>query len=1005
MDLKHPKNMGKPLDEESTNFLCVTAVMLNGGKKVLYKVYIWGCAKPLHVPLKEYLLSKGMTSKMYKTRFHSTQREKIEGDPSGASYDISLLYQCIRAACSNVAVEEDVWTKPSDTLEYFIYQIKDQRNSLAHGTTTDIDVQEMISKIEGLRLLFLKTLQLASKRFNVNHSEVTSIENELNKVINRIRDKSDRFTKALATQRKELRKILVTEGRKELREHYNSYTEVDPSFLLWKNKRPKVTSVFTKLELVQDSADSIREEPRLENLLELKKNGEIPQVIILEGVAGSGKSTVTSLLLADWCTEGGKISCLQDFELLLHFQCRNPHVSGFLGLLLLLFQKTSGRLKEEDLIRSVLMSKVLFVIDGLDEANNASLKLLREILQKHIIERNPNIRLLCTTRPQSVEQFHRLLPEETSVIHLKIVGIPVEEQSKFIARYHEQLKCGENSQQDLKELLNYIQSTSQISEHFRLPLNLVFLTYLWMFSAETFGQLRSATNLYMEILQLTKKKLIARLQSNLQYIDPEEITIKCEHFLEMMYQESLLALCQNSILLSTVSTEVLKNKCKSLRLPSTEVLSGFFTISKSWTGKIYREEFSFPHKGLQDFYAAQAIIAVITQKEDKDLLENVRNGIIKVLAKNNISSKISSEIVSASENILITSISKPKQILSILEDLHRDDPLSLQINKYQNVLIHLIGLLKNDGENTLQKHAKELVGLLNKSGVKDSEQWLDILAEADCAPVIMEEVVQFMPTHRWSVRDGHLKSALVLFPNVPVRQVDFLIEKNPNSVPYLKEMLQQVASTNCEIQLNLHYQWQHPEAETSDEILEYIKPLPSQSGCRLIKFMGSLDNLSQLSPHKKVEQVYIAFGKSFAKSAVGSKDVLKTMRNMDYLYINILAGLPIEKLPTLPETRFPIDLWLTHVNDSHEEWIKAVGDKFKLLTTQVWSIRFPRSSLTERGCVCLIGALKDMNIGKDGVWVSSPHITAESADKLKQIFLKLMKIPFKRVDDVSIWSF
>nr|XP_027207036.1 uncharacterized protein LOC113800458 [Penaeus vannamei] len=269
----------------------------------------------------------------------------------------------------------------------------------------------------------------------------------------------------------------------------------------------------------------------------------------------------------------------------------------------------------------------------------------------------------------------------------------------------------------------------------------------------------------------------------------------------------------------------------------------------------------------------------------------------------------------------------------------------------------------------------------------------------------MEEVVQFMPTHRWSVRDGHLKSALVLFPNVPVRQVDFLIEKNPNSVPYLKEMLQQVASTNCEIQLNLHYQWQHPEAETSDEILEYIKPLPSQSGCRLIKFMGSLDNLSQLSPHKKVEQVYIAFGKSFAKSAVGSKDVLKTMRNMDYLYINILAGLPIEKLPTLPETRFPIDLWLTHVNDSHEEWIKAVGDKFKLLTTQVWSIRFPRSSLTERGCVCLIGALKDMNIGKDGVWVSSPHITAESADKLKQIFLKLMKIPFKRVDDVSIWSF
>ncbi|XP_047469802.1 uncharacterized protein LOC125025708 [Penaeus chinensis] len=995
--------MGNPLDEESTNFLRVTVVLLKGGKKVLYKVYIWGCAKPLHVPLKEYLLSKGMTSRMYKTRFHSTQREIIEADPSGASYDITLLYQCIRTACNNVAVEDNEWTIPSDTLEYFIYQIKDQRNSLAHGATTDIDVQEMISKIEGLRLLFLKTLQLAGKRFNKDH-EVTFVENELNKMINRIRDESDRFTKALAAQRKQLREILVTEGGKELREHYNFYTEVDPSSFLWKKKKPKVTSVFTKLELVQESADSIREEPRLENLLKIKKHGEIPQVILLEGVAGSGKSTVTSLLIADWCSKGGKISGLQDFELLLHIQCRNPHVSSFLGVLLFLFQKTSGRMKEDDLIRSVLMSKVFFVIDGLDEANNASQKLLREILQMHIKEKNHNIRLICTTRPQSVEQFLRLLPEETSVIHLKIVGIPVEEQSKFIARYHEQLKCGENSQQDIKELLSYIQSTSQISEHFRLPLNLVFLTYLWMFSAKSFSQLYSATNLYMEILQLTKKKLIARLQSHLHYLDPEEIRIKCENFLEVMYQESLLALCQNSVLLSTVGTEVLKNKCKSLRLPSTEVLSGFFTFAKTWTGKSYREEFSFPHKGLQDFYAALAIIASITQKEDKDLLENVRSGIIKVLAKNNISSKISSEIVSATESILIASSSKPKHILSILEDLHRDDPSPLQINKYQNVLFHLVGLLKNDGENTLQKHAEELIGLLNKSGVKDSEQWLDILAEVDCAPVMMEEVVKFMPTHRWSVRDGHLKSALMLFPKVPVRQVDFLIEKNPYSVPYLKEMLQQVASTNCEIQLNLHYHWQHPEAESSDEILEYIKPLQSQSGCRLIKFMGSLDNLSQLSPHKKLEQVYIAFGKSFAESAVGSQDVLKTLRNMDYLYINILAGLPIEKLPILPETRFPIDLWLTHVDDSHEEWIKAVASKFKL-STQVWSIRFPRSNLTEKGCVYLFGALKDMNIGKDGVWVSSPHITTESAEKLKQIFLKLVKTPFRRVDDVSIWSF
>lgn len=822
--------MGKSLDTGTTNFLRVSLVLLKCGKKVLDKVYEWGCPKPQHVSLKEYLLSEGMTNRVYKTRFLSTQRKSIEADPTGESFDITLLYQCIRAACPGVALDDDVWTTPGDTLEYFIYQIKDQRNSLVHGTTTDIDVQEMMSKIEGLRLLFHKTLELAGKRFERDHSEVTSSEKELNKMINNFRDEPKRLMMELETQRKLLRKLLVTEGGEELKEQYEFYTHVDPSSFLWKEKKPKVTSVFTKLEFVQEYADSLREEPRLENLLEMKKNGEIPKVILIEGVAGCGKSTLLSLLIADWCSGGRKISGLQEFDLLLHIQCRNPHISSFLGLLLFLFQRTSARMKEDDLIRSVLMSKLLFVIDGLDEMNNASQKLITEILQKHTKEKNPNIRLLFTTRPQSVEQFHQMLPEGASLIHLKITGIPKEEQSKFIIRYHEHLKYGEKNKHDIRELLNYIQSSSQISEHFRLPLNLVFLTYIWVFSAETFGQLHSATALYMEILKLTKKKLVARLQSHLHYLDPKEIMSKCEDFLEVMYQESLLALCQNSVLVSTLGTEVLKNKCKSLRLPSAEVLSSFFTLTKTRTGKNHREEFSFPHKGIQDYYAALSIVGSLTKKEDKDLLENVRNGILKVLAKNNISSKISTEIVSASENILITSISKPKHILSVLENLHSNDPSSLQINNYQNVLFHLVGLLKDNGENTLHKHVKELVDLLKKSGVKDSEHWLQILTESDCNPVMMEEVANLMPIHRWSVRDGHLKSSLQLFQKVPVRQIDLLIEKDPNSVSHLKKMLQYVAFTTCEIQLNLHHHWQHPEGDSSDEILEYLKPLQSGSG-------------------------------------------------------------------------------------------------------------------------------------------------------------------------------
>ncbi|MPC30360.1 hypothetical protein E2C01_023622 [Portunus trituberculatus] len=61
-----------------------------------------------------------------------------------------------------------------------------------------------------------------------------------------------------------------------------------------------------------------------------------------------------------------------------------------------------------------------------------------------------------------------------------IIGIADNRKEEFVRRYHEEMWKHGRSKQDTEDLINYIKnSESHLKSHYRLPLNLVLLTWLW----------------------------------------------------------------------------------------------------------------------------------------------------------------------------------------------------------------------------------------------------------------------------------------------------------------------------------------------------------------------------------------------------------------------------------------------------------------------------------------------------------------------------------------------
>lgn len=741
-------------------------------------------------------------------KFQKTQKENILSDPSCGSFDVTLCFKIIQEYCDKVKDKNDpVWITQDDTLEYYIKNIKDKRNDFIHNAYKG-DMAMFSNIVHEIKDLLKKTWEKIGQAFGTDTSvNILEMEADIKKI------KEAPF-EDIRVHFNELKTTMITKGVTSMKDNYvNCLSHIPDVHLLDKKlgacSQIKVLEVFTEMQIVCDEGtENITMD---ECLIELEKrhdkNNKMSQFLLVDGVVGVGKTTLCRKLVLDWAFGNSTILGLSDFQLLIFMQFREKHINSLSLLFTSVMPHMRDKVDPEYLMMLTEEYKIMFVCDGLDENNPQSMQVFKEILS---YGENKPISVVCTTRPNEIENLHLILPAQFSSLRLQVLGIPEQRRYAFVESY---LKA-QKPDIDPQSMIDYLNKTStRMQEHLRFPYNLMCLTMLWILDPDRINSLITATELFM--VTLNKMKIKLRNRQLEKGAELSELTEAIDCLMNKLYDIALLNHRSGNIFLTEDALQTIKNECSRLKLTWRDISSTFFTQTVSWLDD-KESLFSFPHNGLQDFYAAMSILKKIEDHnpDKKKTKADVRTALLH----NHCSSDQVRSILNTVDKVLDSPV-PARSIYSVFEEIAEEASAKPEINlikRSQNILIHMTGILYCRDEALIEDRAEELVLLLQESGIQDSEQWLDLLELTKCDATLCKLIAKKIPIGK-SIKITHARTIAYtsLLPHINKNKlnVHIYIDCEPMKVLHLKELLLRVQEKQWMLRLILYHEFRQPKPE------------------------------------------------------------------------------------------------------------------------------------------------------------------------------------------------
>ena len=313
-----------------------------------------------------------------------------------------------------------------------------------------------------------------------------------------------------------------------------------------------------------------------------------PRKVLIEGNPGMGKTTYCNKVAYDWAinikNEG---DCFPEFEMVLLLKCRDVEIGVDLWEAIddqLLPGEIQRKEREKffEFIRQN-QSKVLLILDGLDELPSSKLPGFTDVIQGKML---PLCHLVVTARHEAGIPMRKVCDTL-----LEIEGFTYQDSKEFIHKYF----AGKD---DLAEkLLDKIQNEKRLKEMTANPLNTALLCLL----CEDFQGIlpESRTQLYSEIVQCVL----------IRYRKKKGIPVENEDLIEI-YKDELKLL--GLIALNGLYEDNMYFEGKKLGdLPGFGFLSAQPGSSKRRPCMCY----GFTHKSFQEFFAAHYLCCQLVSKE------------------------------------------------------------------------------------------------------------------------------------------------------------------------------------------------------------------------------------------------------------------------------------------------------------------------------------------------------------------------------------------------------
>ena len=337
---------------------------------------------------------------------------------------------------------------------------------------------------------------------------------------------------------------------------------------------------------------------------------DVSNVNIIEGDPGSGKSTFLKKVCLDFCTNNNKskFKLLPSYSMMFHFNCKEIFtVNSFWQYFEKMYTDTAKFFPEYWVMKTLRELKTIIAIDGLDECNETSKKLVTNIIYN--FANFEMIKFLITTRPgfsdDVVKQFDN---QNTKYCVLNIKPIQeIKDQEKLVKMV---LKGSPNI--NAKDILTTLRGKQiELKSHFVRPSGLVLFIALFHKHSIKIKQFSHELGL----MQLATDELLKNLSDRI----PNRVSCKAraKSIMEMMGQYSLQSV-QNQNDLNEKKYEELKSdvfeklhlaKDDGTNVSVDSLMSCVFQQKKLMNETTY----NFLHEGQREYLASK----ILTEELEK----------------------------------------------------------------------------------------------------------------------------------------------------------------------------------------------------------------------------------------------------------------------------------------------------------------------------------------------------------------------------------------------------
>ena len=341
-----------------------------------------------------------------------------------------------------------------------------------------------------------------------------------------------------------------------------------------------------------------------------------PRTVLIEGDPGMGKSTYCQKLAYDWATKQKELDpSFPDIEVLLLLKCHEVRSSIWKAVDDQILPAEIDDEAKECFFKFVCenQSKVLLVLDGLDEMDSTEMKRIYDLVEGKELS---GCHVILTSRHEVGRKLRRYCDTLW-----EIVGFTKKDAKRFIRRYFKNI----NREDLLENLVEKIRYSDELRNLSRNPLNVTLLCVLCEDLEGVFPT--SRTELYTEIVLCVLRR----------YEKKQGLSSKTEDVMSI-YRDDLRHLGRVA-LHSLRKGELYFEEHESIALSKF----GFLSLQASGCKRKALVRYAFLHKSFQEFFsgfylACQILdggidcVSVVKDDSFKDELKQVFLFMIGILA-------------------------------------------------------------------------------------------------------------------------------------------------------------------------------------------------------------------------------------------------------------------------------------------------------------------------------------------------------------------------------------